>query len=81
MLSVRVRFFAHMRDDARTALATFSITPDTTLAALKAIILQRFPALRWPPGTMLAVNQQYAEPGQPLRDGDEIAVIPPVSGG
>jgi len=81
MLSVRVRFFAHMRDDARTPSASFSLAPDTTLAALKGIILERFPALRWPPGTMLAVNQQYAAPEQALRDGDEIAVIPPVSGG
>jgi molybdopterin synthase catalytic subunit len=34
-----------------------------------------------PPGLLYAVNREYAEPGRELRDGDEVAVIPPVSGG
>jgi molybdopterin synthase catalytic subunit/molybdopterin converting factor small subunit len=34
-----------------------------------------------PPGLMLAVNREYAERGRELRDGDEVALIPPVSGG
>ncbi len=34
-----------------------------------------------PPGLLLAVNQEYAERGRPLADGDEVALIPPVSGG
>jgi MoaE-MoaD fusion protein len=34
-----------------------------------------------PGGLLYAVNREYAEPGQELRDGDEVALIPPVSGG
>ena len=34
-----------------------------------------------PPGLLYAVNQEYAERDRPLADGDEVAVIPPVSGG
>jgi len=34
-----------------------------------------------PPGLLYAVNREYAEPGRELRDGDEVALIPPVSGG
>jgi molybdopterin synthase catalytic subunit/molybdopterin converting factor small subunit len=34
-----------------------------------------------PPGLLYAVNKQYAEPDHELTDGDEVAVIPPVSGG
>jgi MoaE-MoaD fusion protein len=34
-----------------------------------------------PPGLLYAVNREYAEPGQPLSDGDVVALIPPVSGG
>jgi len=34
-----------------------------------------------PPGLMYAVNREYAERGDELVDGDEVALIPPVSGG
>ncbi len=34
-----------------------------------------------PDGLLYAVNREYAEPDRQLRDGDEIALIPPVSGG
>jgi molybdopterin synthase catalytic subunit len=34
-----------------------------------------------PPGLLYAVNRQYVEPGHELADGDEVALIPPVSGG
>jgi molybdopterin synthase catalytic subunit/molybdopterin converting factor small subunit len=34
-----------------------------------------------PGGLLYAVNREYAEPGQELSDGDEVALIPPVSGG
>ena len=34
-----------------------------------------------PPGLLYAVNREYVEPGRALKDGDEVALIPPVSGG
>ena len=34
-----------------------------------------------PAGLLYAVNRRYADPGQRLADGDEVALIPPVSGG
>jgi len=34
-----------------------------------------------PPGLLYAVNRDYVEPGRELVDGDEVALIPPVSGG
>lgn len=34
-----------------------------------------------PPGLLYAVNREYVERGRALADGDEVAVIPPVSGG
>ena len=42
----------------------------------------RFPRLREMAGSLLtAVNQEVVERSQPLRDGDEVAFLPPVSGG
>src|SRR5436190_15519830 len=34
-----------------------------------------------PPGLLYAVNREYADPQRELSDGDEVALIPPVSGG
>jgi MoaE-MoaD fusion protein len=34
-----------------------------------------------PPGLLYAVNREYAAPERELADGDEVALIPPVSGG
>jgi molybdopterin synthase catalytic subunit len=34
-----------------------------------------------PPGLLYALNREYVDRGAPLRDGDEVALIPPVSGG
>ena len=34
-----------------------------------------------PPNALVAVNRRYANPVQPLAEGDEVALIPPVAGG
>jgi molybdopterin converting factor subunit 1 len=52
-------------------------TTDDVLAALS-----RMPnGDRLPARPLVAVNEVYAAPGQPLSPGDEVAVIPPVAGG
>ncbi|MEK7712007.1 MAG: MoaD/ThiS family protein [Pseudomonadota bacterium] len=34
-----------------------------------------------PANTLVAINQEYASPGSPVRAGDEVAFFPPVTGG
>ena len=51
------------------------------VASVQAELEKRFESLKWPTGTMLAVNQEYAKGERELSAGDEVAVIPPVSGG
>jgi len=49
-----------------------------------AVVGDVWPALSLdgePPGLLFARNRAYAERGEPLSEGDEVAVIPPVSGG
>ncbi|HVS70852.1 MAG TPA: MoaD/ThiS family protein [Phycisphaerae bacterium] len=84
---VRVRFFAHMAQHARNLAGPHADNsqidvPDALpLADLPDLLQQRFPGLPWPTSTLLAVNQEYLPPTYLLRPGDEIAIIPPVSGG
>ena len=59
----------------------FEIHSNETLGNLAAQIADRIPALARATGLRLAVNRTYVALDHPLADGDEIAVIPPVSGG
>jgi molybdopterin synthase catalytic subunit len=74
-MRVTVRLFAGLRERAgrsRLELADVERIDDV------------WPALGLgdePPGLLYAVNREYVEPGHVLADGDEVAVIPPVSGG
>jgi MoaE-MoaD fusion protein len=71
---VRVRLFAGLREQAGWS--------ERELEA--ATIAEVWPALGLgaePEGLLYAVNREYAERDRELHDGDEVAVIPPVSGG
>lgn len=73
MLSVRC--FARYR-----ALLGFDELSLPTVPTLGELLAQpRFAAL--PPDALLAVNQSFAHRDAALRDGDEVALMPPVSGG
>ena len=48
---------------------------------LRAHLIARFPALSSLRSILVAVGQEYAEDDQELSESDEIAIIPPVSGG
>lgn len=48
---------------------------------LRRLIIERYPAFKDLSGVMIAVNQEYAEEDIVVKDSDEIALIPPVSGG
>jgi len=73
-VSVTVRLFAGLRE--RAGWSTREVDAAT--------VAEVWPALGLgdePPGLLYAVNKEYAEPGRVLADGDEVALIPPVSGG
>ena len=81
-MTVRVRLFALLRDLAGTGAADLSLPDGSTAAAAAEAVAVRFPAVRDAvPRVMYAVNQEYADAGTVLSDGDELALIPPVSGG
>jgi molybdopterin synthase catalytic subunit len=81
-MKITMRYFALWREELGQDEETREVAPGTTVAALIDAIVAgrpRLAALRR--STMFMLNQEYVEPGQELRDGDEVAVIPPVSGG
>ena len=81
-MQVRVLFFASLRERAGTNEAFQTLADDQTVGDLWQVLVELYPAIE-PMGTSVsfAVNQEYADRAQALRDGDEVALIPPVSGG
>ena len=76
-MKVAVRLFAGLRERAGTGGRDLELPPGAHVADVwRALELGSEPA-----GLLYAVNKAYAEPGRELEDGDEVAVIPPVSGG
>ena len=81
-MDVRVRFFAMLRDSAGTEECRLVLEPGARGVDAKTVLVQRYPRMSGLIGSArLAVNQEYQSWEAPLRDGDELGLIPPVSGG
>ena len=81
-MELSVRFFALYRERAGCRQAAVRVSDDATVEDLLVAVREMFPRLA-PPEVkiVVAVNEEYAEPDLALRPGDEICLIPPVSGG
>ena len=81
-LKVKVRFFALYRERAGRNDMSLELEPGATVSIMVERIKQLFPDLAPPTvDIVVAVNAEYAGPATPLHDGDDVALIPPVSGG
>ena len=81
-MKTKVRLFAMLREKAGMPEFALELPEASTVADLRAEMTRRFPGLPVSaPTTMVAVNAEYAEETHLLHDGDEVALIPPVSGG
>ena len=81
-MTIRLRLFAMQREQAGTREVSLDLPGDATIEDAWAALVGRFPVLA--PGraaVRFARNGEYSDPSTPLEDGDELAVIPPVSGG
>ena len=81
-MRVTLLYFAIARERAGTDREAFELPDGATAGQAKARALEAHPALQ-PIAAHLrvAVDQVFAPDAQPLEDGAEIALIPPVSGG
>jgi len=80
-VAVIVLYFAAARDAAGVARETFPGAPATVGELRRALAAERPALARVLARSRIAVDQEFAEDGTPLRDGAEVAVVPPVSGG
>jgi molybdopterin converting factor subunit 1 len=81
-MKIEIRFFASTREKARMTETEREVPEGATVADLWCRLCEEFPDLEeLSPSISFAVNREYAEREQRLEDGDEVALIPPVSGG
>ncbi len=82
LVRIRVRLFAALVEAAGTDLLDLDLPPGATVRGALAAAGERVPAVRKYAGSLLtAVNMEYVAPTHGLAEGDEVALIPPVSGG
>jgi molybdopterin synthase catalytic subunit len=81
-MKVKVLFFGVTHDLTGCAQEQVEVPEGENLEGLRRLYETRFPLLLSVGGSLLlAVNQEIAKGSTPLRDGDEVAFMPPVSGG
>jgi molybdopterin synthase sulfur carrier subunit len=81
-MRITVRLFAMLRERFGAAELVLELPDGATVAQACDVLAARHEALARPPrGTAFAVNREYATASTALNDGDELALIPPVSGG
>jgi sulfur-carrier protein len=77
-MSITVRFFASLRERLGRDRDIIDSGEGIRCAA---DVWSRVAQIPLPENTLVAINMEYSRPDQPVRDGDEVAFFPPVTGG
>src|SRR5690349_15271011 len=81
-MQVQVLFFGVLRDLAGLHSESIRLPDQATLADVWSHYEQRVPKLKaMARSVAMSINQEYASPETLLKPGDEVALLPPVSGG
>ena len=80
-MKIKILAFGIAKDIFGSTSVNLELANDSTVYNLKYVLEQQYPRLKQLASYMVAVNNEYALPGDSLHERDEIAIIPPVSGG
>ncbi|EDN65890.1 ThiamineS [Beggiatoa sp. PS] len=77
-MTIIVKFFASLREEMGKSEVQLEATDSLTVAQVWAQVCNNTPL---PSHILIAINQEYSEQNALVKDGDEIAFFPPVTGG
>jgi len=81
-MKIKVRLFARYRELVGNTETNLQIQPGTTVGTLKSQIERQFPQLKsYANNLLVALNGEFADSDSVLKKGDEVALLPPFSGG
>jgi sulfur-carrier protein len=80
-MQVRVLLFASCADAFGAPNIAVTMPDGATVKELLTKVKEMATSHALPPAPLIALNQEYASPGDVIRAGDEVALIPPVAGG
>ena len=78
-MNVKVRFFASMRD--RMGRAEDEVSVSGSSVTVSDVWAQVASGQPMPDSTLIAINMEYTDAEALVKDGDEVAFFPPVTGG
>ena len=78
---IKVRFFARSQELVGKSSIDIAVAENQTVSDVLEILRSQYPNFAQIKTYMLAINQAYCQPNSVVKDGDELAIIPPVSGG
>jgi len=82
MNRIKVLFFATLRDRAGTKSIELEIPAETTVQALKGMVVDAYPGLKETMDTVvISINREFAFDESIVPEKAEVAMFPPVSGG
>ena len=80
-MKIQLLFFGITTDLVGEKSLSININDNTSVTSLKGILMDRFSALKNIHEFAIAVNEDYAGEELIIKNGDVVAIIPPVSGG
>ena len=81
MISVRIFLFGWVRESLNDSSLMLDLPENSRVGDLRNFFSVRIPSLVEPGLLRIAVNHEYVGDEYGLKSGDEVAIIPPVSGG
>ena len=81
-MQITVKLFAAYQEVIGASELQLELPDAETAGEVRERILAQYPKLEcWRKVTRLGLNLEFVEPDTPLKEGDELVLIPPVSGG
>ena len=81
-MKIHIKFFAAHKQAVGKSEIEIELEPKTTVDKMRAILMDKYPKLKkYEKLTLITRNKEHARRSDVLKDGDEVAIFPPMGGG